>query len=205
MNTLADWIAPARAALLIIDTQVDFAAPDGALARAGADLSKVPAVLQAVEALASAARAAQALVVFVGLSTQAATDSPVWAERARRLGMADAPLCRLGSPGAAFHGPQPAAGDLVIGKARYSAFYGTDLDARLRRQGIDTLVLCGLTTECCVTATAFDAWQRDYHIILPTDAVAAYDDALHRGALQILALNCAVLAAAAQVVAAWRG
>ena len=75
----------------------------------------------------------------------------------------------------------------------------------LKARGIDTLVLCGLTTECCVTATAFDAWQRDYHIILPTDAVAAYDDALHRGALQILALNCAVLAAAAQVVAAWRG
>lgn len=205
MNTLADWIAPTRAALLIIDTQVDFAAPDGALARAGADLSTVPAVLQAVEALASAARTAQALVVFVGLSTQAATDSPVWAERARRLGMADAPLCRLGSRGAAFHGPQPVAGDLVIGKARYSAFYGTDLDARLRGRGIDTLVLCGLTTECCVAATAFDAWQRDYHIILPTDAVAAYDDTLHRGGLQILALNCAVVTEAAQVLAAWRG
>lgn len=206
MSGLGDWIAPARTALLIIDMQADFAAPDGRMAQWGADLSGVPAALAAADRLAGAARAAGVAVIFAGLETHPETDSPVWAERLARLGQDPAQaldLCRAGSPGARFVGPTPQPGDKVIAKTRYSAFVGTDLEAQLRARGIDTLVLCGLTTESCVDSTARDAFHRDFHVVLAADACAAYEADLHAVSVKALALNCVLVAAADAVVTAW--
>jgi nicotinamidase-related amidase len=203
---LAGWIDPARAALLVIDMQVDFASPDGALGLAGVDLSAVPAALAAARRLTVAARAAGAPVTFVGLQTTPGTDSPAWSERMRRRGGTpeeEAALCRVGEPGAAFVGPTPAPGELVIGKTRYSGFFRTDLDSRLRARNIDTLVVCGLTTECCVDCTVRDAFHLDYHVFLAADACAAYETDLHDGALKSLELNCAILVDTDEVIEAW--
>jgi nicotinamidase-related amidase len=203
---LAGWIDPARAALMVIDMQVDFASPHGALGLAGVDLSTVPDALAAAERLAAAARAAGAPVIFVGLQTSADTDSPAWAERMRRRGGApeeEGALCRAGEPGAAFVGPTPAPGDLVIAKTRYSGFFRTDLDARLRERNVDTLVVCGLTTECCVDCTVRDAFHLDYHVFLAADACAAYEADIHAVALKSLELNCAILVDSDEVTLAW--
>ncbi len=51
-------------------------------------------------------------------------------------------------------------------KKRYSAFYGTDLEILLRSLCVDTVVLAGLTTDCCVLNTAFDAFNRDFKVVL---------------------------------------
>jgi ureidoacrylate peracid hydrolase len=202
--SLVEWLAPARTALVIVDMQADFGAPDGALGLAGVDLSAVPSALAAAERLVEAARAAGAAVVFVGLQTRPETDSPIWAERARRLGGDSlAGLCRAGSPGADFIGPRPREGEAVIAKTRYSAFFGTSLNEMLRARGVDTLVVCGLTTECCVDCTVRDAFHRDYHVFLATDACAAYEAGLHEGALKSLALSCAILVTVDEAVAAW--
>ena len=72
-------------------------------------------------------------------------------------------------------------------------FVGTDLEQQLRGAGIGWLAVCGLTTECCVAATATDAFQREWPVLLPQDAVAAYDPDVHHAALEQLALNVAVL------------
>ncbi len=204
---LADWIAPARAALLIIDMQVDFAAPGGALGRGGLDLSGVPNALAAAGRLARAARGANVPVLFVALQTQAETDSPAWRERIRRRGgdpdQATA-LCRRESPGAALIGPLPEPGDTVIAKTRYSAFFQTELDLVLKAMGVDTLVVCGLTTESCVDSTVRDAFHLDYHVFVAGDACAAYQDDLHTAALKSLELNCAILATADEIVDAWK-
>jgi nicotinamidase-related amidase len=203
---LAEWIAPGRTALLIIDMQVDFASPDGALGQAGVDLSTVPAALTAAKRLADAARAAEVPVIFVGLQTQAAMDSPAWKDWMRRRGgdaESDSGLCRAGEPGAAFVGATPAPHERVIGKIRYSGFFGTTLDAALKAARVDTLVVCGLTTECCVDCTVRDAFHLDYHVFIAADACAAYEPDLHTGALKALALNCAILTDADQVIVAW--
>ena len=205
---LASWIAPQRTALLIIDMQVDFAAPQGRLGEWGADLSTVPAALAAAERLAAAARAAGTPVIFVGMQTSPETDSAAWAERMRRRGGdpdVDLALCREGQPGAAFIGATPLPGELVIAKTRFCAFYGTDLDAILRAKGVDTLVVCGLTTECCVDCSVREAFHRDYHVFLVVDACAAYEVDLHDSALRSLDLSCAILADTAHVERAWSG
>ena len=174
-------------------------------ARPGVDLSTVPDALAAAERLADGARAANLPVVFVGLQTSAGTDSPAWAERAGRLGRdAAAGLCRRGEPGADFVGPQPQPGERVIAKTRYSAFVDTDLHATLMAMKVDTLVVCGLTTECCVDCTVRDAFQLDYQVFIAADACAAYEADLHDGALKALALNCAIVVKSADVIGAWQ-
>lgn len=61
----------------------------------------------------------------------------------------------------------------VITKRQWGAFYGTDLDLQLRRRGIDTIVLCGISTSIGVDTTAREAYQRGYNQIFSTDAMTA--------------------------------
>jgi len=203
---LEHWIAPDRTALVIVDMQVDFGSPEGLSAQWGLDLSTVPAALAAAERLAGAARAASVPVVFVGLFTTPETDSDAWDERMRRRGAdpeAGPALCRVGSPGSDFVGPQPAPDELVLRKTRYSPFWDTDIDAQLKALEVDTLVIAGLTTECCVADTAKDAFNHDYQVFIATDACAAYEPDLHAVALKMLDLNTAILTDTASVAAAW--
>jgi nicotinamidase-related amidase len=206
MSLSRDWIAPSRTALVIIDMQVDFAAPEGVIGRMGVDMSGLAPALAAAERLAGAARAAGTPVVFVGLFTSPDTDSPAWRERmARRGGDPDveSDLCRAGQAGSDFYGPKPLDGELVIEKSRYSAFVGTDLERRLRARGVDTLVLCGLTTECCVDCTARDAFHADFHVFVAADACGAYEADVHEAALKIMGLNFAILTDTDAVADAW--
>lgn len=206
VDGLPEWIAPDRAALVVIDIQIDFASPDGLLASFGLDMSAVPAAIAKTEQLITAARAAKVPVIFVGLETSPETDSPVWAERVRRRDSdpeAESNVCRAGSEGVAFYGPQPQPGDKIVMKPKYSAFYNTNFVEVLSALGVDTLVACGLTTECCIDCTVRDAFHRDYHVIIASDACAAYGDDVHLAALKLLELNCAVLRSTADIEAAW--
>jgi nicotinamidase-related amidase len=203
---LADWIAPGRTALLIIDMQADFASAGGALEKGGADLATVPAAVAAAERLADGARASKVPVIFVRLQTRAALDSPAWKEWMRRGGGlpdGDTSLCRAGEPGADFVGATPEPGELIVDKTRYSGFFGTNLDAALKAAKVDTLVISGLTTDCCVDCTARDAFHLDYHVFIAADACAAYEPDLHAGALKALELNCAIVTNTDQVIGAW--
>lgn len=76
-------------------------------------------------------------------------------------------------------GPEPT--DYVIRtKKRLSAFYETDLEFVLRSRGIAAVILAGINTNTCVLCTAFDAFNRDYAVIVARDAVASmYGEDLH--------------------------
>ena len=206
-DDLAGWITPSRTAVLIIDMQVDFASPQGALG-GFIDMIVVEPALAAADALAASARAAGVPVVFVGLSTTPETDSPAWNERMRRRGGdpdTDAALCRTGQVGSEFYGPKPAPGEIVVAKTRYSGFVGTDLDVQLKALGVDTLVVAGLTTECCVDSTVRDAFDLDYHVFVAADACAAYEADIHEASLKVMELNSAILTDTAAIADAWKG
>jgi nicotinamidase-related amidase len=98
----------------------------------------------------------------------------------------------------------PLAGEIRVVKRGYSGFLGTDLHARLRAAGCHWLAITGLTSECCVDATAQDAMQLDWPVVIPRDATAAYDLGVHEAALAQLALNVAVLCDADEVVGLWK-
>jgi ureidoacrylate peracid hydrolase len=200
-----EWIAPHRTALLLVDMQVDFASPDGAMARSGADVTTAQAAIAKAAMLADAARAAGIPCLFARLITRDSDETDLLREwKVRRGTEQDAPLCREGTRGAEFVGPTPLPDEAVFSKSRYDAFAGTSLDSHLRGLKRDSLVIAGLTTECCVDSTARDAFERDYHVFIAKDAVAAYAPDLHQAALKALELNCAILAGSGDIVAAWK-
>ncbi len=74
---------------------------------------------------------------------------------------------------------------LINNKKRMSAFYGTDLEILLRTLKRNTLAIIGINTNTCVLSTAFDAYNRDFKVVLISDAVgSAFGEDLHQFALE---------------------
>ena len=80
-------------------------------------------------------------------------------------------------------GAQPS--DLRIMKRQWGAFYGTDLDLQLRRRGIKTIVLAGISTNVGVESTARDAFERAYDQVFVTDAMASPSAEAHANTLKV--------------------
>ncbi len=74
---------------------------------------------------------------------------------------------------------EPAAGDVIVTKHQPGAFFNTDLDTHLRRRGIRTIVLGGISTNIGVEATARVAYESGYDQIFVEDAMAARGADLH--------------------------
>lgn len=66
--------------------------------------------------------------------------------------------------------PRPEPGEVVVTKQYASAFFGTNLASTLRARGVDTVVLCGLSTSGCVRASGVDAVQHGFRPIVVADA-----------------------------------
>ena len=78
---------------------------------------------------------------------------------------------------------RPGAPDIVITKQYPSAFFGTDLAARLSVLGIDTCIIAGLSTSGCVRATALDALCHGFVPLVVSDACGDRDAAIHESNL----------------------
>jgi isochorismate hydrolase len=96
----------------------------------------------------------------------------------------------------------PAPGDWQFVKWRYSAFHNSDLLARMRADGRDQLVLCGVYAHVGVLMTAVDAFTHDIQPFLVADAVADFSAEYHRWALEYAAQRCAVVLTTKGVLAA---
>lgn len=95
----------------------------------------------------------------------------------------------------------PAPADWVFTKWRYSAFFGNDLLERMRREGRDQIILCGVYAHVGVLATAIEAFSHDIQPFLVADGVADFSEAYHRMALEYAAQRCAVVTTAKEVFA----
>lgn len=89
---------------------------------------------------------------------------------------------RPGQPGSAIKASvQPQGSEPVITKHVNSAFIGTDLEARLRAAGINSVVVVGLTTMHCVSTTARMAGNLGFSTLVVSDATAAFERTGHDG------------------------
>ncbi len=79
--------------------------------------------------------------------------------------------------------PEPT--DMVLPKRRFSAFFKTDLDQTLRTWGVDTIVVTGITTECCVLTTAMDGLCHDFSVIILEDGCASRHQTIHETCLDL--------------------
>src|SRR2546423_968002 len=75
--------------------------------------------------------------------------------------------------------------DLFVQKTRFSAFIqgSSNLEADLRKRGIDTVIVTGTVTNICCESTARDAMMRNFRTVMVTDANAAMTDDLHNASL----------------------
>ena len=178
--------SPASTALLVIDLQREFFADD-----AGECLDEMHAILPRVRRLIALARELGCRVIHTRESYQPDL-SDVHAYR-RSLGYVgrQGPLgrfCIFGEPGHAFvEEGTPLPEETVIDKAGFSAFYHSDLDRMLRQDGIDHLILCGVTTQACVHSTLRDAVDLGYWCLTVADCCAALEPGLHDAALSLIA------------------
>ena len=96
----------------------------------------------------------------------------------------------------------PLEGETVITKHNWGAFYGTDLDPRLRRNGIRTVLITGIATNFGVESTARQAQEAAYHCILVEDAMGAYSVEDHRFAIERIFPRLGRVRSTDQVIAA---
>lgn len=163
-----------RPGLLVVDFSRSFTSPDTAL---GGEMS---AAVDQTNRLIAGARAIGAPIFFSTIAYPSPTrDAGIWAVKIS--GLLDLPI---GSPEVE---QDPRLNvrpeDVVFAKRGASCFFGTTLDADLRRAGIDTLVIAGCTTSGCVRASAVDACQYDYRVIVASDATADRLTAAHAQSL----------------------
>jgi nicotinamidase/pyrazinamidase len=85
--------------------------------------------------------------------------------------------------GQVLHDLAPEAGDVILPKRRFSAFFKTDLDQTLRTYDVDTVAIGGINTHVCVIATALDAICHDFYTVLLEDLCAAAKREHHESTL----------------------
>ena len=200
-------LAPHRTALLIIDMQKDFCLDGFAASRAGRPLAAAQSIVAGLQDLLRAARENGVLVCHVGFWTlpDHGSDSGPWLAQRRRSTYSGDRIAIAGSEGAEFIDDlRPVEAEVVIRKHRYSAFKGTDLDMLLRARNIETVVVTGVSTNVCVESTAREAFESNYYVFVPRDAVASWDAELHAATLRNVEARLGHVTSIAEVIETWR-
>ena len=184
-------IDPKTTALVLIDLQYGIVAMD-------VHPQPSSAVVAQAKTLADAFRAAQAPVVWVTVGTLGAHDA--LAPRADAVAPPAAAKPANWSTVVSDAGAQP--GDLFITKRQWGAFYGTELDLQLRRRGIGTIVLAGISTNVGVESTARDAYERAYDQVFVSDAMASPSAEAHANTLKFTFPRIGLTRTTAEVLSA---
>jgi nicotinamidase-related amidase len=183
-----------RTALIIIDMQRDFLEPGGFGAALGNDVTRLQTAVPPLRDVLAAARSSGMLVIHTreGHRPDMSDAPPHKVERgdpALRIG-APGPMGRIlirGEPGHDII-PElyPVTGEPVIDKPGKGAFYQTDLELMLHNRAIDTLLICGVTTEVCVNTTVREANDRGFRCIVLADCCGSYFPEFHEMGLAMI-------------------
>ncbi|MGW6402575.1 isochorismatase family protein [Streptomyces sp. NPDC055134] len=166
-----------RPAILVVDLTRGFTE---STYPTGADLTDV---VKSTTRLIEAGRPADVPVVFTAISytqAEAAGDAVTWLRKAPGLrSLVDGSEAVALDPRLPW---QPDQDHLVVKKGA-SAFFGTSLAATLTGLGCDTVLVCGATTSGCVRASAVDAVQSGFPVLVPRDCVGDRADGPAQAAL----------------------
>jgi nicotinamidase-related amidase len=185
---------PHSTALIVIDMQRDFVEPGGFGEALGNDVSPLQAVIAPCKRMLEAARAREMMVIHTreGHSPDLADCPPTKIVRGRgekRIGD-PGPMGRILVRGEHGHDivPElyPKPGEVVVDKPGKGAFCATHLDLILHNRRIRSLIVCGVTTEVCVTTTVREANDRGYECVVLSDCVGSYFPEFQRVALDMI-------------------
>ncbi len=187
-------IDPAKTAAVIIDMQRDFLEPGGFGETLGNDVSRLRVAIAPCRQLLEGLRHHGVLVIHTreGHRPDLSDAAPAKLGRGHpkaRIG-APGPMGRILIRGEDGHdiipelAPQP--GEPVIDKPGKGAFYATELGTILHAKGIDSLLICGVTTEVCVHTTVREANDRGFRCIVLSDCTASYFPEFHEVGLRMI-------------------
>jgi nicotinamidase-related amidase len=183
-----------RTALVIIDMQRDFLLPGGFGETLGNDVSLLQRAVPPIKALLEVARARKMFIIHTreGHRPDLSDAPPAKVNRGEpslRIG-APGPMGRILIRGELGHDivPElsPRPGEPIIDKPGKGSFYATDLHEILRHRNIETLIVCGVTTEVCVHTTVREANDRGYKCLVPGDCCASYFPEFHEVGLRMI-------------------
>lgn len=200
MGTSAPRPDPARTALIIVDMQNDFVHPDGGFARCarenperGWDMAFLMGTIPHVRRLLNAFRSAGRPVVYIITTHDPAYADAEWPHWRSGLTGENRTFLIEGTWGAQVADElKPQDGEHIVVKKGYGGFSNTPLDTILRRLGITTCVMSGVTTTVCVSTTLRGGVGHNYDMVLVSDAVAETSRELHEAEIEILGRAFAV-------------
>lgn len=198
-----DAIVRGNLAVLVVDAQNDVYALDGLLA-SRQDCTAMAGSIRPQVDLVQAASEAGVMVVFLKIITRKdhITDSPAKLyERyatCTKYHLETEEWNIEGTWGSEVYGEirEAAPSAIEVVKDRASGFVNTNLDLILRSNEVSTIIVTGMATDGCVAATARDACDYGYKVIIARDAVGSFNARLHGLALNILASRMNVLESA---------
>lgn len=184
----------AKTAVVIIDMQRDFLEPGGFGESLGNDVSLLAAAIEPCKGLLAAAREQSMLVIHTreGHLPDMSDAHKAKVERGDpsvRIGQMG-PMGRIlirGEPGQDII-PElyPLPGEHVVDKPGKGAFYATEFESILQGNGIEDLIVCGVTTEVCVHTTIREANDRGYRCLVPGDCCGSYIPEFHQIGLRMI-------------------
>jgi ureidoacrylate peracid hydrolase len=207
VNSFIEKVAPRWTAVLVVDMQNDFVSPGGVWERTGRDVSMARQALARIGTLVERARNVRVPIALIRSTYEGKVSEAFLHQAARHPSkrFIDVPVCVEASWGWQLAGPLESRDqDIMITKHRYSAFHDTGLDARLRGQGVRTLIVTGVGTAVCVESTVRHAFELDYYNVIPADCCAAYRREEHEQALQRIDAHYGEVTQSESLFAAWK-
>ena len=179
-------LKPEETAVVLIEFQNDFTTDGGVLHGAVSEVMDKTGMLANSKAAAEAARAAGATVIHAPITFAEGYNEITSHPYGILKGVVDGNAFVKDSWGAAIVDEMaPKEGDIVVeGKRGLDTFASTNLDFILRSKGIQTLVLGGFLTNCCVESTMRSGYENGYEVITLTDCMAATSAEEHDNAIK---------------------